>query len=760
MTVIIAEKEDMAAKIAAALDCITLPSGKKITTRTLAGNEKDVKRLQSSQGYIDIRFEGKPCKVTWALGHLYGLKDVFNYNKDYKSWSARPIVFIPEKFELQPIVSNVVFFEQKNKKQRDKIKELFSKADIVINATDDDREGEVIFSYIHEATKYKKTVERVKLVKTTEEGIRTAFRERFPASKRRTLELAGRARNIYDWLIGTNLTTQFTVKNPGNGVLSVGRVQTTVLKMIVERDQAISNFVSKPFWRVKAQFITTGKESYEAIHEKERFDTREDAEKLLSTLNGKNGVVTNIISKSAERTTPLLYSQTLLAIEANKQFGYTAEKTLQISQWLYEQGYTTYPRTKSQVLNDDMLREVIRILEGLKVVAKYKTFLNRPLTPHKKYFNSAKVDSHYAIIPTEKIPTTLTNEQNNIYNLIACSLIRTIYPDAVIENTTITTTVDKEQFISKGSMIVEYGWLVVGEKIKEEFLPALTKGDNVNGEYEIREGKTNPPKQYNDASILSSMVSAGRNLDDDELKKILATESVNGIGTDATRANIIETLIKREYIERKAKTITATEKGIDFITFFPVEELKSAAFTAEMEKRLSDIEKGTEKFEDFIKDIKEQTAEWCYLIHRAKSTMKKDAISPLIKSEEPEEFKSIKKSKNEDVPCPTCGKIMTKKKNSFGEFYGCSGYPACRTTQQIVKKTAAKCPKCSLPIVQKKSKAGKIFYSCSGYPDCTQVYWDKPTSKKCPQCYSVAVVNSAKNTKYKCSNSGCGVKFD
>jgi len=256
------------------------------------------------------------------------------------------------------------------------------------------------------------------------------------------------------------------------------------------------------------------------------------------------------------------------------------------------------------------------------------------------------------------------------------------------------------------------------------------------------------------------MVSAGKDLEDEELKKILATESVNGIGTDATRANIIEKLVERKYINRKGKVIFATEKGIEFINHFPVEEIKSASFTAEMEKRLSDIEHGTETYDSFIADVIEQTKKWCYIIHDSGTTMsRKEEFSGGGAASTPPASTSTKK-KGVESTCPNCGKSMALKKGTYGEFYACTGYPTCKTTQPVVKKTAVKCPKCGMPIVEKKSKAGKIFYGCSGYPKCAHAFWDKPVNKKCPQCGAIAVVNTLKRTKYKCSEGGCRVEFD
>lgn len=752
MYIIVAEKEDMGNKIAAALHGFKLPSGKTITSANLADNIKEVKALQLKQGYLDITFRGEPCKVTWALGHLYGLKDVFEYNKEYKVWSARPICFIPDKYQLRPLPGPSEYLTKKNDHQRQVLKELFSTADTIINATDDDREGEVIFAYIYEALKCKKPYVRIKLDATTDKGINTAFTKLIPSTATKNIEMAGRARGIYDWLIGTNLSTRATLKNPGNGVVSVGRIQTQILSWIVERELQIKNFKSEPFWTLGAEFTTVKGETYKATHKSERFKTPAEAKTVLDKINGKDGVITDIVSKKSESATPLLFSQTLLAIEANKRFGYTSDKTLEICQFLYDNGYATYPRTKSQHLNDDMEPVVIAVLKALQKIERYKKFLSDiPLKPQKKYFNSSKVESHYAIIPTGKIPGTLSEEQQNIFDLLAYSVIRTIYPNAEMENTTVTTAVEGELFISKGTTVIKPGWLTVGGKTKEELLPKLAVKEKVSGKYETKEGKTEPPKRYTDASLLAAMASAGKTIEDAELKKILEDPKVDGIGTDATRAGIIKTLETRKYIERQKKTILPTDKGIQFIQSFPVSEMKSAEFTAKMEQRLGNIARGEESFDTFIKDVERQTDAWCHIIEDSKATMGTTDSS----SKGP-----VSTSKYKPIPCPVCGKDMIVKKGKFGEFYACTGYPACKTTQPIIKETAVKCPKCGKPIVERKSKTGKVFYGCSGYPDCTQVFWSKPVRQKCPQCGAIAVKNDSKRTKYKCSSTSCGIEFD
>ena len=797
MIVIFAEKEDMGSKIAAALDCIRLPSGKVVDSDTLPAYQKEVKKYQVDNGYLPISFFGEEAVVTWGLGHLYALKDVAEYDKALTRWASRPVCFIPKAYELHPISSDVERFAKKNDFQRKTVKSLFSKADKIINATDDDREGEVIFAYVYEAVKCKKPYERVRFTSTNKEDIVDAFKHLVPASEVKPVEMAGRARGIYDWLVGTNLTTQFTLKNPGNGVLSVGRVQTPVLKMIVDRENEIIHFKSSAFWSIKAKFTTddTGAE-YNGEHKTKRFDKKSDAETILSKITGKPGKITDIKKKTVKKEVPLLYSQTALQMDANETYGYTPKKTLDTCQWLYEQGYVTYPRTKSQVLNDGMESNVKAILGALSKMTDYTGFISgRPLNPGKKFFNSAKVDSHYAIIPTTKTPpVSLTTEQKNIYDLIAKSLIRTIYPEAIMESTAVTTTVEGEEFVSNGSVVVNLGWLAVGGKTKETLLPKLTLNETVTGDYKLSEGKTEPPKRYTDKTILAAMVSAGKDLKDEELRKILADPSVEGIGTDATRAGILQTLADRKYIEHNGKSILPTQKGMEFIRIFPVAELESAEFTARMEKQLTLISKKEVKFEDFIEEVEKQTDKWCHIVADSKEEMsssskssKEDAVygdpcpncgkpmmlrtgkygkfwgctdyprcKTIVKYEDPEKAKEPAVTGD---PCPDCGAPMVLHEGKYGKFWGCSKFPECKKIVPYVDKRAIKCPTCGDgSLIQRKSRSGKTFWGCSNYPSCKVAFWDKPTNKKCPDCGAMALQNGSKHTKYKCSV--CGKEFD
>jgi len=669
MKVIYAEKQDMGAKIAAALGGVILPSRKCINLVSLSANMAEVKKVQEKYGYLKTMFKGEEVVVTWGFGHLYNLKDTFGYNPAFKKWSARPVCFIPAAYELQPVTSDVKRFAERNDFQRKKVAELFHKADLIINSTDDDREGEVIFAYVYEASKCKTPYVRVRFTSQTEKGIREAFDNLIPSSECKAIEYAGRARAIYDWLIGTNLTTQFTLKNPGHGVLSVGRVQTPVLKMIVDRELAIRSFSSSKFWTLKGEFTTSTGEKYTGEHKAKRFSSIADANAMLTKVEGSEGIVSFLEAKKSKKEVPLLYSQTVLQMDANDHFGFTPDKTLEISQWLYEQGYITYPRTKSQFLNDDMKDVVKSILVQLSNLPIYKPFLDgKALTPRDMFFDSSMVDSHFAIIPTEKIPTRLSPEQGNIYDLIAKSVIRTIYPAAIIENTVAHTTVNDEEFVSKGAVIVDPGWLVVGGKIKEDGLPKLAVGDIVEPTFEVKEGKTEPPKRYTDKTILAAMKSAGKDLEDEELKKILADPSVEGIGTDATRAEILKTLTAREYIYRKGKSIYATDKGIRFVQGFPVEDIKSPAFTAMMEQKLASIAAGKFSFDIFVQEVQVQTQEWCRFIFASASTMGPGTTSALASGS----ASSGVPAPEGTLSCPICGKPVYKR--AWG--WGCSGYSA------------------------------------------------------------------------------------
>lgn len=694
MKLIYAEKYDVAIKIAAALDKITLPGGTVVTFTNLPRYKAEAEKLAKRNGYLDITWNGEPWRVTFGYGHIYGLKDVFEYDKAYKSWAVRPECFIPDRYELRPSTSKKESFQKTLERTQKTVGELFRKAEYIINATDDDREGELIFAYVYEATKCKAPFSRVHLSSQTQSGFTTAFANLLPSSATRNRELAGRARSIYDWLIGTNLSTRVTLKMNDRSVWSIGRVQTWVLKMLYNLEKRIQEFKPEPFWNVNAVFTTASNEQYDATYKETKMRDKAKAEAVYKACIGHPGIVTDIDSKNIVKEIPLLYSQTALQIDANKLYGYSTKMTLDIAQKLYEDGYTTYPRTKSQRLNDDMEPMVVDILKALSAVPAYGKYINgRPLKPAKKFFDSKKVSSHFAIIPTGTIPENLTKEQQNIYDLICYSLIRTIYPDAKLSKTTVETTVNIYPFQTTGTAVLDLGWMAVAYKSKETLLPALHKGEQVNGKYALKEGKTSPPARYDDASLVAMMKSAGKTLEDDELRKVLADPDVEGIGTDATRAEIIETLIKRGYAERRGKVFYITDKGTWLIEHLPPLDMLSAAFTARMEQNLSLIEQGKLNYSDFIREIEGQAKTWCHMIETSgniAAAKKSSAQSSVSYGAPPLDFsgKSGKKAKPtktapaasvptqpnkpckvSGVKCPLCGmEIATNAK-----MWGCTG---------------------------------------------------------------------------------------
>jgi DNA topoisomerase-3 len=655
MITILAEKPDVGNKIAAALDKITLANGKDITFSALKSNEKAVKAQQAKDGFLRIHYAGEDCFVTWGFGHLGQLKDAADYNPDYKNWRKMPLPFLPNPYELR-LRTDGSSFDARTKKQFELIKRMFLKSDYIINATDFDREGEVIFSYIYELTGSRAPVKRVCFASQTKEGILDAFSKLKTYEEVKNIETAGRMRGIADWVVGINLTVAMTLHQHAKGeVLSIGRVQTPTLKMLVDRELAIRNFKPEKYWTLEATFQTDKGETYTATHKGKRFNDKNAVADILKKINGKNGTVSEITEKKEEKHPPQLYSLSALQMDANAKFGMTLKQTLDAAQALYDAGLTTYPRTDSRYLTEDMVPTVNRVLDKLAENPDYTALIDgrkRSFTKWR-YFDDKKVESHFAIIPTTSKPKGLTGYQAKVYDLIAKNVICMLYGDAVISRTNVTTTVEGEAFTSSGSTILEPGFMAVTGKDKENYLPMLTKGEAVSGTYEVKEKETEPPKRYTDKTMLAAMISAGKDLEDEELKKILADPSVAGIGTPATRDAIIETLLKRGYAERSKKTLSATDKGIGLIQGLTVESIKSPALTAKWEKRLHEIERGNEDAAKFQSDIEKTVTVWC----------KEIGVSPVAPTLQNTEL-------NPPVPCPVCGRPM--KKQSWG--YGCSGY--------------------------------------------------------------------------------------
>lgn len=675
MICILAEKPDVATKIAGALGGIVPGNGPVIPFEKLASSERVIRGLRQ-KGYLETVFNGEKTLVTWGYGHLCELKQAVDYDANYKQWSHIPLPFIPEQYGIKA-KSAQGRFAANIKTQLSVIRTLFKDAAFIINATDFDREGEVIFSYIYEYLRCRKPVKRVCYSSMTKDGFREAFAHLKDGSEMRLTEAAGRMRGIADWVVGINLTVAMTVRNPSQGILSVGRVQTPTLKIVVDREKEIRAFRPVPYWTVNAVFTTAAGETYPATHGKERFLSAEEAETELVRLQreGRTAEVTDITKKTVKRYTPHLYSLATLQMEANARYGMTLKQTLDAAQSLYSDGYTTYPRTSSQYLTEDMYPTVVKVLYSLKEMPAYRAWIegrNKP-AKSKYWFDDSKVESHFAIIPTGVRPPDgkLGTFEARVYDLICKSVIRMLYGAAELEQTKVTTTTAGADFLSNGSLLVDPGWMAVDGMANETVLPALSVGESVTGAYTSEQKETKPPKRYTDKTLLAAMIAAGKNLEDEELKAILEDPSVGGIGTGATRDAIIETLIARDYITRTGKVFYATGRGIALIDALPLEDVKSPAMTAVWEKRLSNIQKGTEDALTFQRELEASLAGWCSSIKTMPRGFYAEALgkaSAFLGEEEPMETPGQGDGPRAagggaDAPalnCPKCGSPMRK----------------------------------------------------------------------------------------------------
>lgn len=644
MVVIYAEKPDMAEKIASSLGG---PSFHK---------------QDKKNGYYEISYKGKQYQVTWGYGHLCTLADASEYNPDYKNWRNMPVPFIPDNYKI------VLNLRSKNpvKQTYSIVNKLFKEADAIINATDFDREGELIFYYLYSYSKCRKPVMRAKLSSTTKDGITYAFDNLLNNSELAGLVSSARCRSIADWAVGCNLTVAMTLTNAGKNVVSVGRVQTPTLAMVVKRDLDIKNFKPADYYVVEGTFTTDAGESYKGIHKSRKFEKKSEADKILANCVNK-GTVTDITKTDYYKKPPYLYSLDTIQMDANSSYGFTLDKTLNIIQKLYEKGYVTYPRTDSQFLPEDMFDSIHSIHKMLKTHG-FADLFNQDaqsvnMAKNKKlFFDDSKVGSHYAIIPTEQAPSGLSDDEDKIYGMIADSVIRILYPDARFEKTKIVTTVNGEDFITNGSVLADNGWMFVHGSSKEELVPSLHVDEEVTADCKTVAKKTEPPKAYTDKTLLAAMKTAGKDLEDDELRKLMADRQIEGIGTVATRAGIVQQLITRGFLQRDKKKIYSTLAGRELINAIPVEDIKSAVLTAKCEKDLTLIMENKKDPNQFLNELYQDVIKWCKEI----STMEEGTIHS---------GKYGKDDSKTELMCPVCGHPL--RKLNWG--YGCSDYQnGCR----------------------------------------------------------------------------------
>ena len=517
----------------------------------------------------------------------------------WQRWSLGSLPMVPPRFGIKLIADKGI------EKQFAVIEKLMQSADYIINCGDAGQEGELIQRWVIQKAKAQCPVKRLWVSSLTEEAIREGFAALKDQSEYKPLYEAGLSRAIGDWLLGMNATRLYTLKYGKNKqVLSIGRVQTPTLALVVKRHFEITNFVPKQYWELKTTYRDT---TFNAA--KGKFESIEEAQEALQKITGQPFTVTDITAKNGTELPPRLYDLTSLQVDCNKKFGLSADVTLQAIQSLYEKKVTTYPRVDTTYLSDDIYPKCANILKGLRDYQQLTApLIGKPLVKSKKVFDNKKVTDHHAIIPTGVYPQGLTEIEKKVYNLVATHFIAVFYPDCKFRTTTVQGESGEVPFKTTGKEIIEAGWKVVfanettdEKEEKEKILPRFEKGESGPHTPDLAEKWTTPPKPYTEATLLRAMETAGKFVDDDELRDAMKE---NGIGRPSTRANIIETLFKRGYMRREKKNIAATQTGIELIGIIKNELLKSAELTGRWEKKLRDIEKRQYEAKTFIEELK------------------------------------------------------------------------------------------------------------------------------------------------------------
>lgn len=661
--------------------------------------------------------EGNGYQVTWTFGHLCELKEPHEYAAEWKQWRLEYLPMIPPRFGIKLKEDDGV------KRQFAVIEKLMQAADSIINCGDAGQEGELIQRWVMQKAGVRCPVQRLWISSMTDEAIREGFQHLKEQSAYQSLYVAGLSRAIGDWLLGMNCTRLYTMKYGQNRqILSVGRVQTPTLALIVRRQLEIDNFQPEPYWVLSTVYRDTT-----FLATKGKFTSQEEGMAYLERVKGTPFTVTDMTAKKGTEAPPRLYDLTSLQVDCNKKFGYSAEQTLQLIQSLYERKYTTYPRVDTTFLTDDVYKQCPNILQGIRgYEALTHPLYGKKLPKSKKVFDNAKVTDHHAIIPTGQPAQNLSDMERNVYDLVCRAFIAVFYPDCKFLTTTVLgccipvggTAADGVEFKVSGKQITDPGWRVVypkaqatnSEESKEEerTLPAFTIGETGPHEPQLAEKQTTPPPYYTEATLLRAMETAGRLVENDELRDALKE---NGIGRPSTRAAIIETLFKRHYIKKERKRLVATPTGIELIGLIREELLKSAELTGLWEKKLREIERGQYDAHQFIDELKQMLAEIVGAVKNDRSNRRVAAVP------EPPAKTPAKKSK------PKTEKA-TKKKAVASAQPSASAQPAQYVAGFQPRKAATPtsaatfstdewvgmpCPKCR----EGKIIKGKTAYGCS-----------------------------------------------
>jgi DNA topoisomerase III len=690
------------------------------------------------EGYI----EGKTDIVTWCIGHLVELDEPEAYDPKYKQWRLDDLPIIPEKFKYHASKRTIEQFRI--------IKGLLGRSDVttVVNAADAGREGELIFDLVYTLARSKKPVERLWISSLTRDAILEGFRHTRPATEYKGLRDSAHARQQADWLVGLNASRAQTIRAriAGNdGIYSLGRVQTPTLALIVERDNEITNFVPTTYFEVVAEFESQAG-NYRGLWFNKagsRFNKLDEAQAIAAKVDGKPGTVDKVEKKSVRERSPLLYDLTALQRAANARYSYSAAKTLELAQSLYEKKFITYPRTSSRHLSTSIGSNLKEHIEATRI-GPYIPFVTKILAKGRPSLTSRHVDDkrvtdHHAIIPTTQTVDSgaLGPDEKRIYDLIARRFLAAFFDDSELERTTIITSVVGEQFITRGTIVVKPGWREVDPPGREEKkgstedeeaenaeLPAVRAKDAVKTlKAEALEKQTKAPPRYSEASLLGAMETAGKKVEDEELR--LAMKD-SGLGTPATRASIIETLIKREYIERDKKALKATPKGIALIKLLPYPLLKSAELTGMWEKKLADMTRGEYASQTFMQEVQDMVKEMVKQI----SGMKME------QAERNGEEKRDVARPDEALSCPKCALegrdgFLVERSGTKGKFLVCSlGKEKCgfisdvpRNAKQRKALLETRCPQCSgaMRLRLPKEKGRQAALICVRYPECQGV---------------------------------------
>jgi len=737
---------------------------KEIAKIVGAGNRKD--------GY----FEGNGYQVSWTFGHLCTLKAPDDYTEKWKWWRLEALPMIPAKFGIKLIDNPGI------EKQFNIIKSLVENCDEVVNCGDAGIEGELIQRWVLTKANCNKPIKRLWISSLTDEAMKEGFDNLKNGSEYDLLYAAGNARAIGDWLLGMNASRLYTLKYANNkGVLSIGRVQTPTLALIVNRFEEIQNFKPETYWELKTVYRNVAFNST-----KGRFSAKEESFEILEKIKAEDFEITSFSKKKGEEHPPKLFDLTSLQVECNKKFSFTADDTLKYIQSLYEKKLVTYPRVDTTYLPNDVYPKIKETLEKLKPYAEFtEPLLKKPIRKSKKVFDDSKITDHHAIIPTGVHPTGgLLYQEKQIYDAITRRFIAAFYPNCIVSNTTVLGEVLDFEFKATGKEILEDGWRILyPKKEKDEentntddvqLMPTFVKGEKGPHVPDVQEKQTQPPKMHTEATLLRAMETAGKQVEDEELRELMKE---NGIGRPSTRANIIETLFKRKYITRVNKNLVPTITGIQLIKTINNELLKSVELTGMWEKKLRQIEHGTYEAKIFIDEMKEMV---CSLIAEVK---KEKGKSIAIEEQPKEEKKEIsQKEQKETSPqteltCPKCRKgNIVKGKTAFG----CADYKSGCTfkvpfilfdktltdKQLFTLINKGKTPKIKGFVINAKKAEGFIKLDMNLIPVFEEVAI-KANEKEanqalsCPRCKKGVMLKG--NNAYGCSRykEGCGfvIKF-